>query len=104
MLSAAHHYQQLAGGEGYRCGSPTNISAPAFLDARVFTVFDGTNDLLSQQLTEYCLPHLTGRSLSGFLADWPLTAPAARAHRMDLSFLDRALGQEHLVLAGRAIG
>jgi alkylation response protein AidB-like acyl-CoA dehydrogenase len=103
MLSAAHHYQQLVGGEGYRCGSPTNISAQAFLDARVFTVFDGTNDLLSQQLTEYCLARLDGQSLSGFLADWPLTAPAVTTHHLDLSFLDRDLGQEHLVLAGRAI-
>ncbi|HEY0542248.1 MAG TPA: acyl-CoA dehydrogenase family protein [Actinoallomurus sp.] len=103
MLSAAHHYQQLVGGEGYRSGSPTNISAQAFLDARVFTIFDGTNDLLSQQLTEYCLARLDGRSLSGFLAEWPLTAPGVITHRPNLSFLDRDLNQEHLVLAGRAI-
>jgi alkylation response protein AidB-like acyl-CoA dehydrogenase len=103
MLSAAHHYQQLAGGEGYRCGSPTNISAQAFLDARVYTIFDGTNDLLSQQLTEYCLARTDGRPLSEFLAGWPLTAPAVAAHRPDLRFLDGELRQEHLVLAGRAI-
>ncbi len=63
MLSAAHHYQQLVCGEGYRCGSPTNISAQAFLDARVYTIFDGTNDLLSQQLTEYCLARTDGLPL-----------------------------------------
>ncbi|WP_344260410.1 acyl-CoA dehydrogenase family protein [Actinomadura napierensis] len=103
MLSSAHHYQQLAGGEGYRCGSPTNISAQAFLDARVYTVFDGTNDLLSQQLTEYCLARTAGRTLSRFLAEWPLTASAVRAQRLDLGFLDGDLRQEHLVLAGRAI-
>jgi alkylation response protein AidB-like acyl-CoA dehydrogenase len=103
MLSAAHHYQQLVGGEGYRSGSPTNISAQGFLDARVFTIFDGTNDLLSQQLTEYCLARLGGRSLRGFLADWPLTAAGVRSHHPDLRFLDRELRQEHLVLAGRVI-
>jgi alkylation response protein AidB-like acyl-CoA dehydrogenase len=103
MLSAAHHYQQLVGGEGYRSGSPTNISAQAFLDARVFTIFDGTNDLLSQQLAEYCLARPAARPLSRFLAEWPLTAPAVTAHRPYLGFLDRDLGQEHLVLAGRAI-
>jgi hypothetical protein len=103
MLSAAHHYQQLVGGEGYRSGSPTNISAQGFLDARVFTIFDGTNDLLSQQLTEYCLARLDGRSLRGFLADWPLTAAGVRSHHPDLRFLDRELRQEHLVLAGRVI-
>jgi alkylation response protein AidB-like acyl-CoA dehydrogenase len=25
-----------------------------FMDARVFTIFDGTNDLLSQQLAQHC--------------------------------------------------
>jgi alkylation response protein AidB-like acyl-CoA dehydrogenase len=104
MLSSAHHYQQLAGGEGYRCGSPTNISGQAFLDARVYTIFDGTNDLLSQQLAEHCLSRTAGRPLSRFLAEWPLTAAAVGAHRLDLGFLDGRLRQEHLVLAGRAIG
>ncbi|MBT2206538.1 MULTISPECIES: acyl-CoA dehydrogenase family protein [Actinomadura] len=103
MLSAAHHYQQLVGGEGYRSGSPTNISAQAFLDARVYTIFDGTNDLLSQQLTEWCLARTAGRPLSRFLAEWPPTASAVRACRLDLGFLDQPLRQEHLVLAGRAI-
>jgi alkylation response protein AidB-like acyl-CoA dehydrogenase len=103
MLTASHHYQQLVGGEGYRCGSPTNIAGQAFLDTRVFTIFDGTNDLLSQQLTEYCLARRAGQTLSGFLASWPATAPAVTTHRVDLRFLDRDLAQEHLVLAGRAI-
>jgi alkylation response protein AidB-like acyl-CoA dehydrogenase len=103
MVSSANHYQQLAGGEGYRCGSPTNIAAQAFLDSRVFTIFDGTNDLLSQQLAQDCLDSSDGRSLSAFLAAWAPTAPAVSAHGLDLRFLDRELGQEHLVLAGRAI-
>ncbi|MFB9831268.1 acyl-CoA dehydrogenase family protein [Actinoallomurus acaciae] len=103
MVSSANHYQQLTGGEGYRYGSPTNIAGQAFLDSRVFTIFDGNNDLLSQQLAEYCLARLEGRSLSDFLADWSLTAHAVRTLRPDLRFLDRELGQEHMVLAGRAI-
>ena len=103
MFSAAHHYQQLTGGEGYRCGSSTNIAAQAFLDARVYTIFDGTNDLLSQQLTEHCLARLGGKTLSDFLSAWPLTAPALAGHGVDLTFLDRKLDQEHRVLAGRAI-
>jgi alkylation response protein AidB-like acyl-CoA dehydrogenase len=103
MVSSAHHYQQLVGGEGYRADSPTNISGQAFLDTRVFTIFDGTNDLLSQQLTEYCLARCDGRTLSEFLAEFPYTAPAIAAHRLDLRFLDGELRQEQLVLAGRAI-
>lgn len=103
MLTSALHYQQLCGGEGYRCNSPTNIAGQAFLDTRVFTIFDGTNDLLSQQLTEFCLARRGGRSLSSFLATWPLTASGVAAQRLDLRFLDRDLKQEHLVLGGRAI-
>ena len=103
MITAAHHYQQLVGGEGYRNGSPTNIAAQAFLDTRVFTIFDGTNDLLSQQLAEHCRARATGQPLSQYLARWPATAPGIADGRLDLRFLDRHLDQEHLVLAGRAI-
>lgn len=102
MVSCANHYQQIVGGEGYRSESPTNIAAQAFLDTRVFTIFDGTNDLLSQQLTQYCMGLLDGRRLSEFLATWPLTA-AATTCGADLAFLDGELRQEHLVLAGRVI-
>jgi alkylation response protein AidB-like acyl-CoA dehydrogenase len=102
MVRAANHYQQIVGGEGYRCGSPTNIAAQAFLDTRVFTIFDGTNDLLSQQLAQYCISLLGGRRLSEFLATWPLTARAT-ACGANFAFLDGELRQEHLVLAGRVI-
>lgn len=103
MLSSALSYQQLAGGEGYRYGSPTNIAGQAVLDVRVFTVFDGNNDLLSQQLTQHCLKERKGGRLSDFLASSPLTAPGIIAQRVNLTFLDRRLRQEHQVLAGRVI-
>ncbi|TDC62953.1 acyl-CoA dehydrogenase [Actinomadura sp. GC306] len=104
IVSAAQNYQQLTGGEGYRCGAPGNIAGQAFLDSRVFTVFDGNNDMLSQQLAAHCLTRRGGRPLSEFLADWPLTAPAVDTIKTDLGFLDGPLDQTHQVLAGRAIG
>lgn len=55
MLESAIDYQQLCGGEGYRIGAPDNIAAYALLDARVYTVFDGTNDLLCQHLADLFL-------------------------------------------------
>lgn len=102
MRRSADDYQQLVGGEGYRCESPTNLAAQAFLDTRVFTIFDGTNDLLSQQLTQYCQRQLDGQPLSKFLAQWPLTADAVK-QGANFTFLDGDLRQEQLVLAGRAI-
>jgi alkylation response protein AidB-like acyl-CoA dehydrogenase len=103
MVSSVHHYQQIVGGEGYRCGAPTNMAGQAFLDTRVFTIFDGTNDLLSQQLTQFCLARCGDEPLSSSLAAWSLTAAAIAEHRLDLRFLDQDLKQEHLVLGGRAI-
>ncbi len=103
MVNAAQSYQQLTGGEGYRCGSPSNIAGQAFLDSRVFTIFDGNNDMLCQQLAVYCLARRARRPLSEFLADWPLTASGVAKLQMDLSFLDSQLDQEHQVLAGRVI-
>ena len=50
MLESAIDYQQLCGGEGYRFECPDNIAAYALLDSRVYTIFDGTNDLLCQHL------------------------------------------------------
>ena len=101
MLSSALHYQQLCGGEGFRHGAPSNIAAQALLDSRAFTIFDGTNDLLDQQLAEHCLREANGARLSEAVARQPLVGPALR--HVDPSFLDRELGQEHLVLAGRAL-
>lgn len=103
MVNAAQDYQQLTGGEGYRCGSPTNIAGQGFLDSRVFTIFDGNNDMLSQQLALHCLSRRSRQPLSRFLAYWPLTAPAVATLEPDLSFLDRNLSQEYQVLAGRVI-
>lgn len=54
MLDSAIDYQQLCGGEGYRTGAD-NIAAHALLDARVYTIFDGTNDLLCQHLADIAL-------------------------------------------------
>ncbi|MFF4407185.1 acyl-CoA dehydrogenase family protein [Streptomyces sp. NPDC001262] len=55
MLESAIDYQQLCGGEGYRTDAPDNIAAYALLDARVYTIFDGTNDLLCQHLANLFL-------------------------------------------------
>jgi len=64
MLESAIDYQQLCGGEGYRTGAD-NIAATALLDARVYTLFDGTNDLLCQHLADIALREMHIGGLSG---------------------------------------
>jgi alkylation response protein AidB-like acyl-CoA dehydrogenase len=103
MMSSAYHYQQLCGNEGYRYDAPSNVAAQALLDAEIYPVLDGTNDLLSQQLTEYSLKKCEGQPLSDFLAAFPLTSRGIAEHHLDFRFLDREMTQEYLVLAGRAI-
>lgn len=82
----------------YKLGAWTAVSS---------AVFDGNNDLLSQQLTQHCLTLARrngGQPLTAFLGSWPLTAPAMTANGLpDLHFLDRDLKQEHQVVAGRTI-
>ncbi|MFD9903226.1 acyl-CoA dehydrogenase family protein [Streptomyces sp. NPDC059063] len=107
MLESAIDYQQLCGGEGYRMGAPDNIAAYALLDARVYTVFDGTNDLLCQHLAQLFLREFkqsglrsplefTGRF--GYLED-------AFFHLTDinLSHIADAPSQDKIVILGRIL-
>jgi alkylation response protein AidB-like acyl-CoA dehydrogenase len=103
MLRGAYQYQHLCGNEGYRYNAPSNMAGQMFLDAEIYPVLDGTNDLLSQQVAEGCLKRCDGQRLSNHLASFPPTARGIVEHQLDLKFLDRELKQEHLVLAGRAI-
>ncbi|MGK5639383.1 acyl-CoA dehydrogenase family protein [Streptomyces sp. URMC 126] len=107
MLDSAIDYQQLCGGEGYRTDAPDNIAAYALLDARVYTIFDGTNDLLCQHLATLFLRRFrqsglrsplefTGRF--GYLEDafFLLTD-------VNLSYLADAPSQDRTVILGRIL-
>lgn len=107
MLESALDYQQLCGGEGYRKGAPDNIAAYALLDARVYTVFDGTNDLLCQHLAHLFLRQFQQSGLRsplefigrfGYLED-------AFLHLTDinLSHIADAPSQDKVVILGRIL-
>ncbi|MEV5510180.1 acyl-CoA dehydrogenase family protein [Streptomyces orinoci] len=107
MLESAIDYQQLCGGEGYRMGAPDNIAAYALLDARVYTVFDGTNDLLCQHLANLFLRRFQQSGLRsplefigrfGYLEDafFLLTD-------INLSHLTDAPSQDRIVILGRIL-
>ena len=104
MLESALSYQQLCGGEGYRYNSPSNIASYALLDSRVFTIFDGTNDLLCQQLTEFVLKESRGKSsLKEFLESYKHTKNAFKYINFDVSVINFVEKHENKVLTGKII-
>ncbi|MGA4844004.1 acyl-CoA dehydrogenase family protein [Streptomyces sp. G45] len=107
MLESAIDYQQLCGGEGYRVGAPDNIAAYALLDARVYTVFDGTNDLLCQHLAHLFLRRFEESGLRSpleFVGRFPyLEAAFCHLTDVNLSHLTEAPSQDRIVILGRIL-
>ncbi|MEI5100639.1 acyl-CoA dehydrogenase family protein [Streptomyces sp. PmtG] len=107
MLESALDYQQLCGGEGYRTNAPDNIAAHALLDARVYTVFDGTNDLLCQHLAELFLREFQRSGLRSpleFIGRFgPLHDAFAHLTDVHLSHLAEASSQDKIVILGRVL-
>jgi hypothetical protein len=100
MLDSAIDYQQLCGGEGYRTGAD-NIAAHALLDARVYTIFDGTNDLLCQHLADIALHEM---HVGGFanLRDVLQANPYSRFAAAQAPQFDD-IDTQHLNQAGRVV-
>lgn len=103
MLESALNYQQFCGGEGYRYDSPTNNAAYALLDSRVYTIFDGTNDLLSQQLAEFCVKESKDGNVVKFLSEFDKTKSGITHINFDLSVLNSNHTQEERVMNGQII-
>ncbi|KFF10585.1 hypothetical protein IW15_19835 [Chryseobacterium soli] len=103
MLESALNYQQLCGGEGYRYHSPSNNAAFAVLDSRVYTIFDGTNDLLSQQITEFCMKKSNSGNIVEFLSAFEKTKEGMEHIYFDISSLNNNTTQERKVINGQII-
>ncbi|REK86538.1 acyl-CoA dehydrogenase [Streptomyces inhibens] len=107
MLESAIDYQQLCGGEGYRMGAPDNIAAYALLDARVYTVFDGTNDLLCQHLANLFLRQFQQSGLRSpleFIGRFAYLEDAfLHLTDINLSHIVDAPSQDKIVILGRIL-
>lgn len=104
MLESALIYQQLCGGDGYRYNAENNQAGYALLDARVYTIFDGTNDLLSQQLAEFCIKEAKVHpSLLEFLNKYNKTSKGLQTIVVDLSIINSYKTQEEKVMIGQII-
>ena len=104
MQESAQSLLQLVGGQGYRAD---HIAGRSIVDSRPFQIFEGSNDILYQQVTESVMKSMRRvkeTHLGRFLASEPLTARAAQALGDVLAFeLDWKMPQRKLVELGRAI-
>ena len=105
MQNAAQSLLQLTGGKGYRLD---HVAGRSVVDSRPFQIFEGSNDVLYQQISESMLKSMRKRkehNLKAFLAEHDLTARAADYFGETLDFeVDQSLSQRKLVELGRVLG
>ena len=105
MQGAAQSVVQLLGGMGYRLDS---FAGRALVDSRPFQIFEGSNDILYQQITEAVLKAMgkvKETNLQRFLSQFHLTERAAQFFNgaTDVT-IDLSLPQRKMVQLGRALG
>jgi hypothetical protein len=105
MQSASQSLLQLTGAKGYRLD---HIAGRATVDSRPFQIFEGSNDILYQQISEAVLKLMRRAkqdNLLEFLKDYKITARAADYFKDVLDFqVDLKLPQRKLVDLGRVLG
>lgn len=105
MQEASQSLLQLVGAKGYRLD---HIAGRAVVDSRPYQIFEGSNDILYEQLAEAMLKQMRRgghTNLHAFLEEFDLTARAADQVRDASNFvIDGDLPQRRVVDLGRALG
>jgi len=104
MQEASQSLMQLFGAKGYKIES---WASKAVVDSRPFQIFEGSNDILYQQISEgVCkgMRNLKSRNLYDYLSSYELTTKAAPYFKKDLSFeIPSNIAQDKLVQLGRVL-
>jgi len=104
MQCAAQSLLQLVGAQGYRLD---HIAGRSLIDSRPFQIFEGSNDILYQQITESIfklMKRSKKRNLYEFLKQYSLTSNAVDYFKEVLDFeVDFQIAQRKLVQMGRTI-
>lgn len=104
MQSAAQSLLQLVGAKGYRLD---HIAGRSLIDSRPFQIFEGSNDILYQQISESVIKLMKkGKesNLYRFLSEYSLTERSSDYFKELLDFeLNFQMAQRKLVQMGRAI-
>ncbi|HLR26820.1 MAG TPA: acyl-CoA dehydrogenase family protein [Fodinibius sp.] len=104
MQQASQSILQLMGAKGYRLD---HIAGRALIDSRPFQIFEGSNDILYQQISESVLKKMRKlklKNLHSFLCDYSLTERASDYFSDLLDFkINHSLNQDKLVDLGRIL-
>lgn len=105
MQRASQSLLQLTGAKGYRLD---HIAGRSTVDSRPFQIFEGSNDILYQQISESVLKLMRkfkSTNLYDFLKDYDLTLRSSDYFKDMLNFeIDVKMPQRKLVELGRALG
>ncbi|MEX0945023.1 MAG: acyl-CoA dehydrogenase family protein, partial [Balneolaceae bacterium] len=105
MHEASQSLMQLVGAKGYRLD---HIAGRSLVDSRPFQIFEGSNDILYQQISESILKMMRKSketNLYNFLKEYSLTKNSAEYFKDHLNFdVDTKMAQRKLVQLGKALG
>ena len=105
MHDASQSLLQLVGAKGYRLD---HVAGRSLVDSRPFQIFEGSNDILYQQISEGVLKFMRKareKNLLSYLKSYKLTERVADMFKDSLNVnVDLQLSQRKLVDLGRAIG
>jgi alkylation response protein AidB-like acyl-CoA dehydrogenase len=105
MQEASQSLLQLTGAKGYRLD---HIAGRSTVDSRPFQIFEGSNDVLYQQISVAILKkmrRIKEKNLYQYLKDYELTARVADRFKDSLDFeVDLQMPQRKLVELGRMLG
>lgn len=104
MQAAAQSFLQLVGAKGYRLD---HLAGRAIIDSRPFQIFEGSNDILYQQITESTFKFMRKTKVSvfyDFLKDYKYTSKASEYFKGLFNFqVDPKLPQRKSIQLGQII-
>lgn len=104
MQQGSQSLLQLTGAKGYRLD---HIAGRALIDSRPFQIFEGSNDILYQQISESVLKRMRRLKLKNlyiFLSEYNLTERASDYFKDMLNFkIDNNLSQDRMVELGKIL-
>ncbi|MDI6402733.1 acyl-CoA dehydrogenase [Balneolaceae bacterium ANBcel3] len=104
MQESAQSYQQLCGAMGYQTD---HLAFSGIADSRPFQIFEGSNDILYQQIYESAIKYVKQKkltSLNSLIRSHPFLKDSTWLLNEDIGLEQNAINQSRQVQLGKAIG